>query len=407
MFIRGFYKGILVILTQDLNETPKINDKFLSIIWKDIGKLRFPPNYTDRPPKKLGLAREGKLKAAQWINVCFALVPTLTKEWSRQLPNTNSQKWLENFYHLVSLTRIVYSLSTDDTVISRFRFHSQEYVKGLKDLFPSHRLKPNHHYILHLDSMMEMFGPMRSWWSFPYERLNGDIQQTKNNNIPGNFSCSITVVFALPRFSGQIERSFLRSFQYRQELKLRLSDPELKEFVQLPSAQMALHLAPLHASTIISAEWEPQDALPPSTITLLQHLHSNQRIIQPLHPYGEILEDAAIGDYHFRPFFKSPSHGFAAYFHNNILSAGYIREIFRYQWEGQNPETYALIEPLKASSDSLFTSVPWVGVKIFEQSRQEKAIRRVSDLFPVVWASWSANKVLIILPKELYMPSKF
>ncbi|PVF91246.1 hypothetical protein CPB86DRAFT_687465, partial [Serendipita vermifera] len=88
---------------------------------------------------------------------------------------------LDNFNHLVNLTRILYLYSIDHTIISKFKMHSQKYVAGIKTLFPSHRLKPNHHYLLHLGDMMEQYGPMPYWWSFPYERLNGDIQLTKTN----------------------------------------------------------------------------------------------------------------------------------------------------------------------------------------------------------------------------------
>ncbi|CAG8641282.1 16112_t:CDS:2, partial [Acaulospora colombiana] len=35
-----------------------------------------------------------------------------------------------------------------------FKTHSEEYLKGLQALFKSHRMKPNHHYLLHLGDMM-------------------------------------------------------------------------------------------------------------------------------------------------------------------------------------------------------------------------------------------------------------
>jgi hypothetical protein len=163
-----------------------INDNFLRLIWEDIHAMHFPPGYTDLPPNQLGLAREGKLKAAQWPNVCLALIPSLTREWSRYTGG-DQRKWLLHFFHLIGLTRILFlsSVSQDDS--NNFKRHALAYVEGIKTLFPSHRLKPNHHYLLHLGDMMQSLGPMRSWWSFPYERLNGEIQRTKTNNISGKF----------------------------------------------------------------------------------------------------------------------------------------------------------------------------------------------------------------------------
>ncbi|PVF98353.1 hypothetical protein CPB86DRAFT_705260 [Serendipita vermifera] len=162
-----------------------INDNFLKAIWEDIGAISYPPDHTDLPPHKLGLVSEGNLKAAQWPNICIALLPSLTKEWSRYPKPSNQHEWLKNFYHLIGLTRLLFLHSVTHTDVAKFKQHSLEYIKGLQSLFNSHHMKPNHHYLLHLGDMMEMYGPMRSWWSFPYERLNGEIRKTQINDIAG------------------------------------------------------------------------------------------------------------------------------------------------------------------------------------------------------------------------------
>jgi hypothetical protein len=161
-----------------------INDTFLRLIWDDISKLQHPPELTDLPPKKLGLAREGKLKAAQWPNVCTTLALTLTREWLRPPLNSTHREALVHFFHLIGLIRILYLASLNQDDITSFKRHALAYVKGIQ----RGGLKPNHHYLLHLGDLMEQFGPMRSWWSFPFERLNGEIQKTKTNNISGKCS---------------------------------------------------------------------------------------------------------------------------------------------------------------------------------------------------------------------------
>jgi hypothetical protein len=132
------------------------------------------------------MAREGKLKAAQWPNICLALVISLSKQWSTSM-SEKEQHWLENLCHLFCLIRILYLHTVTTQDIQDFQQHSLLYLRGVASLFPSHRIKPNHHYLLHLGEMMRMYGPMRTWWSFPYERLNGDIQRIRTSNRSGIF----------------------------------------------------------------------------------------------------------------------------------------------------------------------------------------------------------------------------
>ena len=51
-----------------------------------------------------------------------------------------------------------------------------DYIKGIKKLFPQ----------LETPSKILQYGPIHSWWTFPFERLIGIIQWIPNNGKQGN-----------------------------------------------------------------------------------------------------------------------------------------------------------------------------------------------------------------------------
>ncbi|CAG8667897.1 10619_t:CDS:2, partial [Acaulospora colombiana] len=365
-----------------------INNKFLKIIWDDISMMKFPPDCTDLPPHKIGLPSTGKLKAAQWPNVCIGLIPSLTKEWTRYPEGSDQQKWLQNFYHLIGLTRLLYLHSVTEDDIRNFKRHSVEYVKGYHELFPSHRMKPNHHYLLHLGDMMHSFGPMRSWWSFPYERMNGDIQKISTNSK-----------------AGQIEKSFLQSFLYRQQLGELLNREPLSQFARLAKQRLQANLD-LHS--FHSLDWDPQDLISPSSFELLKQIGVNRvgiRALDALRPYVVALQSVIVQGKDYRPFSISESHGFAGYMENGYdFGAGYIQEIFQYHWEPEGPlETFVVLEALQPSPVQPFSAAPEVGARLFERVEGTRTIFLAENLCSVIWAPWSDEKIVVFLPKEIYV----
>jgi hypothetical protein len=115
---------------------------------------------------------------------------TLGRIWGRPTASQQERLWLENFLHLVTLTRIAYSYSISQDVINKFRHHASCYLVGLRAYHPS-CIRPSHHFVLHIADLMERFGPIRGWWAFPFERFNGQIQHLSTNHKPGELSISL------------------------------------------------------------------------------------------------------------------------------------------------------------------------------------------------------------------------
>ncbi|KAF8580822.1 hypothetical protein K439DRAFT_1355833, partial [Ramaria rubella] len=55
------------------------------------------------------------------------------------------------------------------------------YLEGLKALFPAKNFTNNNHIVLHLEEMLVNFGPVHSWWTFPFEWLIGWLVRISTN----------------------------------------------------------------------------------------------------------------------------------------------------------------------------------------------------------------------------------
>ncbi|KAE9383258.1 hypothetical protein BT96DRAFT_844316 [Gymnopus androsaceus JB14] len=69
-----------------------------------------------------------------------------------------------------------------------FRSLLKQWVDGLHEVHPhtkAHQNRTNVHVAFHLYDFLILFGPVISWWCFPFERLIGTIQKVNTNNHIG------------------------------------------------------------------------------------------------------------------------------------------------------------------------------------------------------------------------------
>jgi hypothetical protein len=72
-----------------------------------------------------------------------------------------------------------------------FRLYYKKFLSALRTLLPNATLRPNDHMAFHIYDGLLSFGPMRSWWTFPFERLNGKLQDLPHNQKIGQLSPSL------------------------------------------------------------------------------------------------------------------------------------------------------------------------------------------------------------------------
>ncbi|KAI7958407.1 hypothetical protein MJO29_006624 [Puccinia striiformis f. sp. tritici] len=144
------------------------------------------PTWIKRAIPVLGKASFGRLKADEWRNLfTIQLTLVLPALWKECEPKT--QSLLHNFAHLVSLVNIALASSTSTSCIAAYRHHIKSYVQSCLVLFDGIGLAPNHHMAFHLADSLERFGPSRAWWSFPMERLMGNVLKAPDNNQHGEY----------------------------------------------------------------------------------------------------------------------------------------------------------------------------------------------------------------------------
>lgn len=154
------------------------------------------PSWIKRAIPVLGKASFGKLKADEWRNLFTIQLPLiLIPIW---YGNDHVQtSLLKNFSHLVSLVNLALKRVMTSDIISKYRYHIQKYLESSILLFDHCQPTCNHHMAVHLADCLEKFGPVRSWWAFPYERLMGSILKSCHNNHLGE---SLFVPYLKSRF---------------------------------------------------------------------------------------------------------------------------------------------------------------------------------------------------------------
>ena len=70
-----------------------------------------------------------------------------------------------------------------------------QYISMLPKFHPNANIKPNHHMSMHVSLFMPLYGPMRSWWCFPYEWLIGQIQCLLSNHKIGQMESTLLISF--------------------------------------------------------------------------------------------------------------------------------------------------------------------------------------------------------------------
>ena len=144
-------------------------------------------------PSNLGDAAHGKLKADQWHALWTTHLPLLlTHLWAVASSGTpwliRCHKILDVTISLLSAVMIASSHTISPAGTDTCPQHMQDYLAGLKKLFPEYNLYLNHHIALHLHEYLLLFGPIHTWWTFPFERIIRMLQQMQTNSKIGMYT---------------------------------------------------------------------------------------------------------------------------------------------------------------------------------------------------------------------------
>jgi hypothetical protein len=148
------------------------------------------PSWLNSVPSNFGEASAGHLKADEWRTLCTVYLPlALIFAWSDGNQHYSSRSArnrcrvvLDHTMELFSAARLIFLRTMTEARCQAYRSCMIRYISRLKDVHPTAPLKASHHLSIHLYDFLKLFGPVRSWWTFPFERLIGMVTCLPHNH---------------------------------------------------------------------------------------------------------------------------------------------------------------------------------------------------------------------------------
>lgn len=159
---------------------------------RDVITNTCTPTWISSVPRTFGEASAGTLKADEWRSFCTIYLPiALICEWGEGSTHQNInqgirlRRVLDHVMLLVSAVTTVCKRVTSVEHALVYRLLLAEYIANLTSIHPHAHGLPNIHAALHIYDFLLLFGPVYSWWCFPFERLIGVLQRIPSNHIFG------------------------------------------------------------------------------------------------------------------------------------------------------------------------------------------------------------------------------
>ena len=150
------------------------------------------PSFVRSVPHNFGSSGAGKIKADEWRTLCTNYLPlALTSYWfvgeecTDKAFKSRFKDVLDHTMELVQAVNRLFKKSIVADDITTYDAHIKKYVGELRTVHPGANFVPNMHLATHMNDFMLLFGSSYSWWTFPFERLIGKLQDVQTNNKIG------------------------------------------------------------------------------------------------------------------------------------------------------------------------------------------------------------------------------
>ena|SRR5437870_2470944 len=159
---------------------------------QQVVKTTAVPTWFQTVPSNVGDAAAGTLKAAEWRSLATLYLPlALTTLWGEGTSHPSEQEAqtlreiLDNSMILFIATRMICSRTMTRDRVTAIRACMSVYVRRVQEIHPHFIPRPNHHMAQHIADFLDDFGPVHSWWCFPFENLIGILQRLPTNHKSG------------------------------------------------------------------------------------------------------------------------------------------------------------------------------------------------------------------------------
>ncbi|KAF5336277.1 hypothetical protein D9758_014498 [Tetrapyrgos nigripes] len=199
------------------------------------------PSWVNTVPHNYSEKVAGTIKADEWrtlvtIHLPIALVSLW--DWDEDKASLRTRKVLDHTMKLFQAVNIVCRFTMSDERAKAYVGFLKEWVDDLYALHPhtqgSRRIRPNVHVAFHIYDFLKLFGPVISWWTFPFERLVGALQKINTNDHIGGeyFILQSSFSFILTsNFTGELEQTILHTFSRAANFRRLVSRPDCDEMI--------------------------------------------------------------------------------------------------------------------------------------------------------------------------------
>lgn len=144
------------------------------------------PSWVHSTRKNFGAAAAGTPKADDWRRVFTIYLPialiSLHAFDSPFFADATFGDIIEHTMQLVSAVSIACKRVTSERCMKEYLSYITAYISRLNVVFPGLDHNPIHHLAFHIHDFLKLFGPVHSWWCFPFERLIGLLQRIPTNH---------------------------------------------------------------------------------------------------------------------------------------------------------------------------------------------------------------------------------
>ena len=153
------------------------------------------PSWLSSVPRNFGDASAGTLKADELKIMCTVYLPiALVTLWGAGSSNVTHQSRaffqcvIDNTMLLVSAIVVLCKRATSEARAHKYCSYIAQWLCGLQEIHSgSYTDRTNNHMAFHIFEFLLLFGPVYSWWCFPFERLIGHLQHIPHNDKCGKF----------------------------------------------------------------------------------------------------------------------------------------------------------------------------------------------------------------------------
>jgi hypothetical protein len=164
--------------------SPEIMNRIRNVI-----RTMETPSWLASVPANFGDASAGTLKAAEWRALATVYLPVaLVSLWGEGSTHAtpeaarSAREVLDHTMLLISAAILICYRSSTLARAQTFLDYLLAYTRDLGKIHKGVNHHPNHHMALHLYEFVLLYGPVRNWWTFPFERLIGTLQRLPQNH---------------------------------------------------------------------------------------------------------------------------------------------------------------------------------------------------------------------------------